>query len=120
MMDSSSERRRFGRVPVDLAAVVITSTGVRLEGRVRNIAYRGLFVECGSPPKMGVECRVQLMLDDHTEIELAGRIAQTTSVGAGISFDERHGSSIDLLREFLIAAADDPRRMRLTLEPLNQ
>ena len=87
---------------------------------MRDIAFRGLFVECGSPPDAGVECRVQLVLDDHTEFELAGRIARITSTGAGISFDERHGGSIDLLREFLIAAADDPRRMRLTLEPLNQ
>ncbi len=120
MTNAISERRRFGRVPVDLAAVLITPSGARLEGRVRDIAYRGLFVECGLPPEAGMECRVQLVLDDHTEIELAGRIARTTPMGAGISFDAEQGNSFDLLREFLIAAADDPESMRLVLEPLGQ
>jgi hypothetical protein len=123
-------RREFTRVPLSLAADVLSEDILVLSGRTRDLSVKGLYLLSDKSLPVGMACRIALQLSGREPaaslsplmptIQLDGKVVRVTESGLGIEFHEIIGQeSFECLHRLLwhhSRAAQAPEHVRQELE----
>ena len=112
MAKSGRERRRSGRVPVEIQIQYETADGF-FEDYIRNLSLGGIFIETPKPLPMNTKLKVQFSLPDMSAPIVAdGVVVHTLRLGQpknpsvsgmGIRFSELDAASTETLESYLQA-----------------
>lgn len=114
-MADEDERREFERIYIKLGAELTFANGEKLQGRVRDISMRGVFVVLeGAAQAPTPECRVRLVfgeLPDALVLRAAGKVMHQHPDGFGVQIIELEVEDFHHLYRLMRHNAPDPERI---------
>lgn len=100
----TQERRRFTRIPYNVAAR-IEASGSHIQCKIKDLAFRGLYATGETALAEGTEVLVVIHLTDDAErapLNIKGKIIRKSQKGFGVEFNEMDLDTFTDLKHILI------------------